>query len=81
MADRLLRGTWTKLKREIIVRWPEVSANDVAPINGDRDALMRLLKSRSTKSYAQIDREIAEFEVKEQRHAFANRLSGGIGPG
>jgi hypothetical protein len=59
VPDRRLQGMWTELKRAIRVRWPEVTAADIASLGDERDALMRVLKSRSTKSYAQIDREIA----------------------
>jgi hypothetical protein len=81
VPDRRLQGMWTELKRAIRVRWPEVTAADIASLGDERDALMRVLKSRSTKSYAQIDREIADFEAHDLRVGYARRLSPGIGTG
>ena len=79
MADRHLRGSWTELKTAIRVRWPGVTDDDIAKVAGDRDALMRVLKLRSSKSYADIDREVAEFEVRDLRRSYAERPSPGIG--
>ena len=79
MPDRHLRGTWVEMQTAIRVRWPEVTEDDIAAVAGERDALMLVLKSRSSKSYAQIDREIAEFEVRDLRRAYASRPSPGIG--
>lgn len=42
---------------------------------------MRVLKSRSNKSYAQIEREIAEFEVRDLWARYASRPASGIGIG
>ena len=72
---------WAELKRAIRIRWPEVTADDIATVGGERDALMRVLKLRSNKSYAEIDREITEFEARDLRDGYARRLSPGIGQG
>jgi hypothetical protein len=63
----------------IRTRWPEVTADDISTLGGDRDALMRVLKARTNKTYAQIDREVAEFEMRDLRAAYASRPSSGIG--
>jgi hypothetical protein len=40
---------------------------------------MRVLKARSGRSYGEIEREIAEFEVRELRAAYTARPVLGIG--
>jgi hypothetical protein len=72
---------WTELKRAIRVRWPEVTAADIASLGDERDALMRVLKSRSTTTYAPIYREIADSEAPDWRVGSARRLPPGIGTG
>lgn len=67
------------MKPAIRDRWPEVTVDDIANLAGERDALMRVLKARSNKSYGEIEREIAEFEARDLRAAYASRPSPGIG--
>ena len=79
MPDRRLRGNWMQMKSAIRDQWPEVTANDIASLAGERDALMRVLKARSNKSYYEIERELAEFELRDLRTAYASRPALGIG--
>jgi hypothetical protein len=79
VSNRRLLGAWVEVKPAIRIRWPEVTAEDLETLGGDRDALMRVLKQRSNKTYAQIDREIAEFEDRDRRAVNASRPASGIG--
>jgi hypothetical protein len=67
------------MRSAILARWPELTAEDIASLAGKREELMRLLKSRSTKSYGEIEREVVEFEVRELRAGYASRPALGIG--
>lgn len=69
------------MQNKLAVRkqWPGVSAEDIAGLAGEREELMRLLKARSNKSYGEIEREVAEFEVRELRAGYAARPAQGIG--
>jgi hypothetical protein len=40
---------------------------------------MRVLKARSSKSYGEIERELAEFELRDLRATYMSRPSLGIG--
>jgi len=40
---------------------------------------MRVIKSRSNKSYGEIEREVAEFELRDLRAGYASRPALGIG--
>lgn len=79
MSDRSLRGDWMQLKAAIPDHWPGVTADDVASLAGEREELMRMLKARSNKSYGEIEREVAEFELRDLRSAYASRPALGIG--
>lgn len=79
MSAPRLQGTWMEMKPAIRVRWPEVTEDDIETLGTDRDALMRVLKQRSNKTYAQIDREIAELENRDRRAMYASRPASGIG--
>ena len=46
----------------------------------EREALMRVLKDRYQKTYGEIECEVAEFEMRDQRIGYATRPSYGIGP-
>jgi len=80
VPDRSLRGNWLQMKSAILDQWPGVTAEDIASLAGEREALMRVLKARSNKSYGEIERELAEFEVRDRRAAYAARPARGIGP-
>lgn len=67
------------MKSAILEHWPEVSAEDIGSLAGKREELMRVLKSRSVKSYGEIERELAEFEVRDLRAGYASRPARGIG--
>jgi len=79
MPGRNLHGSWIRMKFAVLKQWPVVTAEDVAGLMGERDELMRLLKSRSSKSYGEIEREVAEFELRELRAGYASRPALGIG--
>jgi hypothetical protein len=57
-----------------------VTVDDIANLAGEREALMRVLKDRYQKTYGEIEREVAEFEMRDQRIGYATRPSYGIGP-
>ena len=80
MPDRHLRGSWTQMKSAVLDQWPFVSAEDIASLAGEREELMRVLKARSNKSYGEIERELAEFELRDLRAGYASRPALGIGP-
>lgn len=67
------------MKSAILDQWPGVTAEDIASLAGERDALMQVLKARSDKSYCEIERELAEFELRDLRAAYASRPTLGIG--
>jgi len=79
MPGRNLHGSWMQMKSAVLARWPWVTAEDIAGLAGEREELMRLLKSRSGKSYGEIEREVAEFELRDLRAGYASRPVLGIG--
>jgi hypothetical protein len=68
------------MKSAILDKWPGVSAEDISALAGEREELMRVLKARSSKSYAEIERELSEFELRDLRAGYMSRPSLGIGP-
>ena len=80
MPDRNLHGNWTQMKSAFLKQWPGVTDEDIAGLAGEREELMRVLKSRSNKSYIEIERELGEFELRDLRAGYAARPSLGIGP-
>src|SRR5688572_2339836 len=80
MPDRSLRGSWMQMKSAVLDQWPFVTAEDIASLAGEREELMRVLKARSNKSYGEIERELAEFELRDLRAGYASRPALGIGP-
>lgn len=80
MPGRGLKGSWTDMKAAVREFWPHVTEQDVADLRGERDELMLVLKARYAKSYGEIEREVAEFELREARQAYATRPSRGIRP-
>ena len=81
MPDRNLRGSWMHMKAAVLDHWPCVTVEDIASLAGQREELMRVLKARSNKSYGEIERELAEFELRDLRASYASRPALGIGPG
>ena len=79
MPDRSLHGSWMQMKSAVLDKWPSVSAEDLASLAGQREELMRVIKSRSNKSYGEIEREVAEFELRDLRAGYASRPALGIG--
>ena len=79
MPGRNLHGSWSRMKSALLKQWPVVTAEDIAGLVGEREELMRLLKSRSNKSYGEIEREVHEFELRELRAGYASRPALGIG--
>ena len=75
---RKLSGDWLQLKATLRDYWHHLTDEDVASIAGERDALMRTLKTRYAKTYGEIEREVTEFEHREARSANASRPSLGI---
>lgn len=80
MPDRKLHGSWNHMKSAVLQRWTSVTADDIADLAGEREALMRVLKDRYGKSYGEIEREVAEFELRDVRSGYASRPALGIGP-
>lgn len=80
MPDRNLRGSWMQMKSAVLDRWPSVTVEDIASLAGQREELMRVIKSRSNKTYGEIERELAEFELRDLRAGYASRPALGIGP-
>ena len=80
MRGRTLRGNWDQMKTAVLEHWSRLTAEDIATLAGEREALMRVLKDRDEKSYGEIEREVAEFELRDLRTSYAARLSRGIGP-
>jgi len=78
MNSRGLRGDWTRMEAAVRQFWPRLTQQDVAATAGQRDELMRTLKSRYEKTYGEIEREVTEFECREVRSAYAARPSRGI---
>jgi hypothetical protein len=78
MNIRGLVGEWAQLKAAVLEYWPLLTEEDLAAIAGERDALMRTLKARYTKTYGEIERELVEFELRDVRSAYASRPSLGI---
>lgn len=78
MSSRGLRGNWTEMKAVLRLFWPRLTPHDVTAIGGQRDELMRMLKSRYQKTYGEIEREVTEFECRDVRSAYAARPSRGI---
>ena len=81
MRGRNLRGNWNQMKSAVLEQWSRVTVEDIAHLAGEREALMRVLKARYGKSYGEIEREVAEFEVRDLRARYASRPAQGIGLG
>lgn len=79
MRDRNLRGNWSQMKSAVLEQWSRVTLEDIANLAGEREALMRVLKDRYQKTYGEIEREVAEFEVRDLRRGYRMRPSQGIG--
>jgi hypothetical protein len=79
MRDRNLRGNWSQMKSAVLEQWSRVTPADIAHLAGEREALMRVLKDRYAKTYGEIEREVAEFEVRDLRRGYNSRPSQGIG--
>jgi uncharacterized protein YjbJ (UPF0337 family) len=80
MRGRYLRGNWNQMKAAVLEQWSRVTVEDIAHLAGEREALMQVLKDRYAKTYGEIEREVAEFELRDQRTAYKSRYSRGIGP-
>lgn len=80
MPGRGFNGSWTQNRLAVRAHWPRVTAEDIANLADEREALMRLLKDRYGRSYGEIEREVTEFELREVRAAYASRPARGIGP-
>jgi hypothetical protein len=79
MPGRNLHGSWMQMKSAVLEQWPMVSWEDIAHLAGEREELMRVLKSRYNKSYGEIEREVAEFEMRDRRARYLSRPALGIG--
>jgi hypothetical protein len=75
MNSRGLSDNWVRVRAMVRHHWPLLTEQDVAGIAGERDELMRLLKSHYPRTYEQIERELTEFELREVRSGFANPSS------
>jgi hypothetical protein len=69
-----------QMKSAVLDQWPSVTVEDIASLAGEREALMRVIKARSNKSYGEIERELVELELRDLRRAYASRPALGIGP-
>lgn len=78
MTDRPLHGPWDRVQLMLHTVWPLLTTQDVAAINGQREALMQRLRERYGWTYNKIEREVTEFEHREARAANASRPSLGI---
>ena len=79
MRSRNLRGDWSQMKTAVLEQWSRVTAEDIANLAGEREALMQVLKDRYEKTYGEIEREVSEFEVRDLRRSYRMRPSQGIG--
>ena len=79
MPSRNLRGNWSQMKSAVLEQWSRVTAEDIANLAGEREALMQVLKDRYEKTYGEIEREVSEFEVRDLRRGYRMRPSQGIG--
>jgi hypothetical protein len=79
MRGRNLHGDWSNMKSAVLEQWSRVTAEDIAHLAGEREELMRVLKDRYQKSYGEIEREVAEFELRDLRAGYASRPALGIG--
>lgn len=79
MSGRKLHGNWEQMKSAVLEQWSSVTVEDIAHLAGEREELMRVLKARYQKSYGEIEREVAEFEVRKLRAGYASRPSRGMG--
>ncbi len=79
MSGRKLHGNWEHMKSAVLEKWSSVTAEDISHLAGEREELMRVLKTRYQKSYGEIEREVAEFEVRQLRAGYASRPSRGMG--
>ena len=80
MPSRNLHGNWKLMKSAVLEKWSSVTAEDIAHLAGEREALMQVLKARYQKSYGEIEREVADFEMRDLRAGYAARPTRGIGP-
>jgi hypothetical protein len=79
VAGLLARAVVWRHRLAFSQEWPCVTARDIATLAGERKALMRVPESRTNKSYGEIEREIAEYELRDLRAGYATRPAPGIG--
>ena len=79
MRSRNLRGNWSQMKSAVLEQWSRITADDIANLAGEREALMQVLKGRYEKTYGEIEREVNEFEMRDLRTSYQSRPSPGIG--
>ena len=79
MHGRNLRGNWNQMKVAVLEHWSRITVEDIAHLAGEREALMQVIKDRYAKTYGEIEREVAEFEVRDLRTGYKSRPSQGIG--
>ena len=60
MSDRDLNGNWILMKSAVLQHWPRVTAQDIANLAGEREALMRLLISHRLEQKPLNSRRIFE---------------------
>lgn len=73
-----LHGSWLDTRTALLARWSRLSDEDLSAVDGERGALLRLLKARYGKTYGELEREVNEFELREVWAANMARPSLGI---
>jgi len=59
-----LKGKWTQLMGQARERWGELTDDDVARVEGDREQLIGLIQERYGKARAEAEREVDQWLQK-----------------
>jgi uncharacterized protein YjbJ (UPF0337 family) len=70
MYSELLKGKWNKMKREVKVKWNNLTDEDLSQIDGKEEELLELLQKKYGYSQEKAEEEYNTFIVRfERRHS------------
>jgi hypothetical protein len=73
-----LMGDWRLVREAVLQCWPRLTALDIEGIQGERRALVRVLKAHYGTTFGEIERQVRDFELRDVRAASMARPSLGI---
>jgi uncharacterized protein YjbJ (UPF0337 family) len=64
-----VKGKWHQLKGTVKAQWGKLTDDDLARVNGDYEKLTGLLEERYGYAREQAEKEVKEFERRQQEAA------------